>query len=131
MNLFKKLFKNKKGSGLVEKIMVTAFAVAAGGAVIMFTRNVIIESKNKPITGILDGNGNATASNQTLTPEEECYANGGGWDPTEEMCWIFSPVPPQPQNEEECQSQGGTWDDEYDYCVIVAAPAGPAAPAAP
>ena len=46
MNLFKKLFKSKKGSQLVEKIMLTAFSVAAGAAVILFTSNVIIEAKN-------------------------------------------------------------------------------------
>ena len=57
MKFLRRLFKDKKGSGLVEKIMVTAFAVAAGGAVILWTSNVIIESKNKPISGILDGDG--------------------------------------------------------------------------
>lgn len=59
MKFLRKLFKDKKGSGLVEKIMVTAFAVAAGGAVMLWTSNVIIESKNKPISGILDGDGGA------------------------------------------------------------------------
>lgn len=82
MNLIKKLFKNKKGSGLVEKIMVTAFAVAAGGAVIVFTSNVIIEAKNKPINGILDGgagqtteiNGNQVHTNGFYVGDSE-FAN--------------------------------------------------------
>ena len=52
MNLIKKFFKNKKGSGLVEKIMITAFAVAAGGAVIVYTSNVVIEAKNHNVPGL-------------------------------------------------------------------------------
>ena len=52
MNLFKKLFKSKKGSQLVEKIMLTAFSVAAGAAVILFTSNVIIEAKNGPFVDV-------------------------------------------------------------------------------
>ena len=48
-----KLFKNKKGSQLVEKIMMAAFAVAAGAAVVVYTSNVIIEAKNMQITGVL------------------------------------------------------------------------------
>ena len=40
-----KLFKNKKGSQLVEKIMMTAFAVAAGAAVIVYGAGVITQSK--------------------------------------------------------------------------------------
>ena len=69
MNLIKKLFKNKKGNSLIEKIMVTGFAVAAGGAVIAFTSNVIIEAKNKNISGILDGDGAGQVAG--LIPENE------------------------------------------------------------
>ena len=54
MKLFRKLFRNKKASELVEKIMTTAFAIAAGAAVIAYTSNVIIESKNAGAPGIFD-----------------------------------------------------------------------------
>ena len=37
--------KNKKGSQLVEKILMTAFSVAAGGALIVYMANVINSSK--------------------------------------------------------------------------------------
>ena len=40
-----KLFRNKKGSQLVEKIMMTAFSVAAGAAVIVYGAGVITQSK--------------------------------------------------------------------------------------
>lgn len=43
------LFKNKKGSGLVEKILVAAFAVSMGGAVILYGSNVISQSKNADV----------------------------------------------------------------------------------
>lgn len=39
------LFKNKKGSALVEKIMMAAFAVAAGAAVIVYSAGIITQSK--------------------------------------------------------------------------------------
>ena len=52
MTFLKKIFKNKKGSGLVEKIMLTAFAVAAGGAVIVYTSNVVISAKDTNIPGV-------------------------------------------------------------------------------
>lgn len=51
----KKLFKHKKGSQLVEKIMLAAFSVAAGGAIIFYTSNVIAESKNMNGDDILSG----------------------------------------------------------------------------
>lgn len=44
-----KLFKNKRGSQLVEKIMMTAFSVAAGAAVIVYGVNVINASKTQNI----------------------------------------------------------------------------------
>ena len=44
-----KLLKNKKGSQLVEKIMMAAFSVAAGAAVIVYGVNVINSSKNQSI----------------------------------------------------------------------------------
>lgn len=48
-----KLFKNKKGSQLVEKVLMTAFSVAAGGAVIVYGANVIAVSKNANV--VIDG----------------------------------------------------------------------------
>lgn len=50
------MIKNKKGSILVERILMTAFAVAAGGAITIYGSNVITNAKNTQITGIL-GNG--------------------------------------------------------------------------
>ena len=50
-----KLFKNKKGSILVERILMVAFSVAAGGAVVVYGTNVINDAKNTEITGILSG----------------------------------------------------------------------------
>ena len=41
--------KNKKGSQLVEKIMMTAFSVAAGAAVIVYGASVINASKNQSV----------------------------------------------------------------------------------
>lgn len=41
-----KLFKNKKGSQLVEKVLMAAFSVAAGAGVIVYGVNVINNSKN-------------------------------------------------------------------------------------
>ena len=58
-----KLFKNKKGSQLVEKIMMVAFALAAGAAVVVYTSNVIIEAKNKPISGVLEEQQTINANN--------------------------------------------------------------------
>ena len=46
MGILKKLFKNKKGNELIEKIMIASFSIAAGGAVILYTSNVIIDAKN-------------------------------------------------------------------------------------
>lgn len=57
MNIFKKLFKCKKGNELVEKIMIASFAIAAGSAVILYTSNVIIEAKNKNVGGVLPADG--------------------------------------------------------------------------
>lgn len=68
--MLKKFPKNKKGSVLVEKILMTAFAVAAGGAVIMYTRNVIIEAKNTQIQGILNGN---SSNSNTIIHEGNSY----------------------------------------------------------
>lgn len=48
-----KLFKNKKGSQLVEKVLMVAFSVAAGGAVIVYGANVINQSKTTNVS--LDG----------------------------------------------------------------------------
>ena len=61
-----KMFKNKKGSQLVEKILMTAFALAAGAGVILYASNVIIEAKNTNIgAGILGQGytGKGTAQN--------------------------------------------------------------------
>ena len=38
--MLKKLLKNKKGSELVEKILMVAFSVAAGAAVCFFVYNI-------------------------------------------------------------------------------------------
>ena len=46
MNIFKKFFKNKRASELTEKIIMVAFAVAMGGATIVYAGNVISNSKN-------------------------------------------------------------------------------------
>ena len=54
MNLFKKIFKNKRASELTEKIMITGFSVAAAAAVILFMTNVIIEHKTINGSGILE-----------------------------------------------------------------------------
>ena len=54
MKLFKKILKNIKASNLTEKIMVAAFSVAAGGALIAYMSNVIIESKGAGAPGIFD-----------------------------------------------------------------------------
>lgn len=51
MGFLRKLFKNKKGSALVEKIIMTAFSVAMGAAVIMYAVNVINENKNLRYAG--------------------------------------------------------------------------------
>lgn len=59
-----KLFKNKKASILVEKILMAAFAVAAGGGVIVYGSQVITNAKNTQITGILGDNGQAGAMTQ-------------------------------------------------------------------
>ena len=68
MNFLKKLFKNKRGSQLVEKIMLWGFAVAAGGAVILYTSNVIIEAKNHNITGL---NGSGDSNRNGVIPESQ------------------------------------------------------------
>ena len=44
--MLKKLLKNKKGSELVEKILMVAFSVAAGAAVIAYLVSVINTKKN-------------------------------------------------------------------------------------
>ena len=67
MNFFRKLFKNIKGSSLVEKILVTAFSVAAGGAIILYMSNVIIESKNMSGEDILSGD---FSRNQTISDSQ-------------------------------------------------------------
>ena len=67
MKLFRKLFRNKKASELVEKIMVAAFAVAASSAVIVYMSNVIIDAKAERNLGVLDG----SAERNRLIPEEE------------------------------------------------------------
>lgn len=59
-----KLFKNKKGSVLVERILMVAFAVAAGGGVIVYGSQVITDAKNTQITGILGNNGQTDAMTQ-------------------------------------------------------------------
>ena len=58
-------FKNKKGSELTEKIMVAAFSVAAASAVILYMSNVIIESKEQRIRGVLP------SVNSRFIPESE------------------------------------------------------------
>lgn len=50
-----KLFKNKKGSELVEKIIVTAFSVAMAAAVILWMVNVINISKTVNLNGGIGG----------------------------------------------------------------------------
>ena len=47
--MLKRLFKNKKGSELVEKILMVAFSVAAGAAVIVYLVSVI---NNKKTTSV-------------------------------------------------------------------------------
>ena len=47
-----KLFKNKRGSELVEKIIMVAFSVAMGAAVIVYTGGIIKQSKENPINYI-------------------------------------------------------------------------------
>ena len=61
-----KLFKNKKGSVLVERILMVAFAVAAGGAVIVYGSNVIVDAKNTQITGILGNGGQGQMTQEQL-----------------------------------------------------------------
>lgn len=52
---FSKEFKKNKGSSLTEKILVTAFAVAMGGAVIAFGANAISSHKDIDLMYELDG----------------------------------------------------------------------------
>ena len=47
--MLKKLLKNKKGSELVEKILMVAFSVAAGAAVILYLVSVINKSKSTTV----------------------------------------------------------------------------------
>lgn len=67
MKSLKKILKNIKASNLTEKIMVAAFSVAAGGALIAYMSNVIIENKAMNNSGILDG----SAERNRIIPEEE------------------------------------------------------------
>ena len=53
MKLFRKLFRNKKASELTEKIMLTAFAIAAAAAISVYTVSVISESKSANVDGLL------------------------------------------------------------------------------
>ena len=46
-----KLLKNKKGSQIVESVLMWAFSVAAGGACIVYMGGVINESKNLNLNG--------------------------------------------------------------------------------
>ena len=66
-----KLFKCKKGSQLVEKILMVAFSVAAGGAVVVYGANVITNAKNTQITGILNEQDNAAV--QSALKEDGYY----------------------------------------------------------
>ena len=61
-----KLFKNKKGSVLVERILMVAFAVAAGGAVILYGSQTIVNAKNTQITGILGNGGQEQMTQEQL-----------------------------------------------------------------
>lgn len=61
-----KLFKNKKGSVLVEKILMAAFAVAAGGTVVVYGSKVITNAKNTEITGILGNSGQGRMTQEQL-----------------------------------------------------------------
>lgn len=47
--MLKKLLKNKKGSELVEKILMVAFSVAAGAAVIVYLVAVINAKKSTSV----------------------------------------------------------------------------------
>ena len=47
--MLKKLLKNKKGSELVEKILMVAFSVAAGAAIIIYLVSVINNSKTTSV----------------------------------------------------------------------------------
>lgn len=83
MNFLKKLFKNKRGSQLVENIMLWGFAVAAGGAVILYTSNVIIEAKNHNIAGLnlSDGGGGGAQSQIGIKKMEMCINDSDGYNP--------------------------------------------------
>ena len=48
--MLKKLLKNKKGSELVEKILMVAFSVAAGAAVIVYLVSVINSKKTTTVS---------------------------------------------------------------------------------
>ena len=48
--MLKKLLKNKKGSELVEKILMVAFSVAAGAAVILYLVKVINDHKTTEVS---------------------------------------------------------------------------------
>lgn len=78
MNIFKKLFKNKKGSQIVEKVMIFAFSVAAGGAVILYTSNVIVEAKNRNgAPGILNGVGESGYISESAASDNLTYQLNG------------------------------------------------------
>ena len=70
-----KLFKCKKGSQLVEKVLIVAFSVAAGGAVIVYGTNVINASKNVNVS--LEGTVVATNSSgvQLITGHKYKFEN--------------------------------------------------------
>lgn len=98
MSFLRKLFKNIKASQLVEKILIAAFSVSAGGAVIVYGATVIKENSSgvvdeDDISGRTFGynnifnfaasswvNDNVDVYNMTKTSDKlsfECYADDG------------------------------------------------------
>ena len=85
----KKFWKSKLGSVLVEKILMVAFSVAAGGAVTVYMANVINENKNGPHIDLEGGTPAGDFDNISkvhkyrldyfeLTAEEKAAVQAGG-----------------------------------------------------
>lgn len=81
------LFKNKKGSQLVEKILITAFAVAGGGAVIVYTTNVLKTSKGNIEDGFLAAE-NENGVQLISGKRYKIHDNGDGHRDLEDREWF-------------------------------------------
>lgn len=77
MNIFRKLLRHVKASQLVEKILVAAFSVSVGGAVIVYGANVV-KASTSPSIDQDDISGRLYGYNQLLTNGD--FSSGtSGW----------------------------------------------------